>query len=112
MAKHDIIVIGASAGGVESLTELVSELPKDFPASIFIVQHLSPHRESALPNILQRVSKLPVSLASDQQSISKNRIFVAPPDKHLILENNHVKLFRGPKENHSRPSIDVLFRSA
>jgi two-component system, chemotaxis family, protein-glutamate methylesterase/glutaminase len=112
MANHDIVVIGASAGGIESLTKLVRELPKEFGASVFIVQHLSPHRESALPRILQRVSKLPVSLASDKQPVAKNKIFIAPPDKHLILENHHIKLFRGPKENHSRPSIDVLFRSA
>src|SRR5262245_61600153 len=99
MANHDIIVIGASAGGVESLTELISKLPENFPASIFIVQHLSPYRESALPRVLQRASKLPVANASNQQPISKNQIYLAPPDKHLILENNHIKLFRGPKEN-------------
>jgi two-component system, chemotaxis family, protein-glutamate methylesterase/glutaminase len=109
---HDIIVIGASAGGVESLTKLVGALPKNLAASIFIVQHLPPHRESMLPEILQRVSKLPVSRASDQQTISKNKILVAPPDKHLVVEDSHVRLFRGPHENHSRPSIDVLFRSA
>jgi two-component system, chemotaxis family, protein-glutamate methylesterase/glutaminase len=112
MANHDIVVIGASAGGVESLTKLVRQLPRTLPASVFIVQHMTPHRETSLPRILQRVSKLPVTLASDNLSIAKNKIFVAPPDKHLILENNHMKLFRGPKENHTRPSIDVLFRSA
>jgi two-component system, chemotaxis family, protein-glutamate methylesterase/glutaminase len=110
MANHDIVVIGASAGGIESLTKLVRELPRTLPASVFIVQHMSPHRESALPRILQRVSKLPVTVASDKLSIAKSKIFVAPPDKHLILENNQMKLFRGPKENHTRPSIDVLFR--
>jgi two-component system, chemotaxis family, protein-glutamate methylesterase/glutaminase len=112
MANYDIVVIGASAGGVESLTRLVSKLPKDFSASVFIVLHMTPYRKSALPRILQRVSKLPVTAASDKQSISKNTIFVSPPDKHLILEDNHIKLSRGPKENHTRPSIDVLFRSA
>jgi two-component system chemotaxis response regulator CheB len=112
MAKRDIIVIGASAGGVESLTKLLRGLPEEFPASVFIVQHLSPHRESILPDILQRASKLPVSSPNNKEKFRKGHIYVAPPDKHLILENNHMNLVHGPKENHSRPSVDVLFRSA
>ncbi len=112
MSKRDIIVVGASAGGVGALTKLISGLPKDFPASIFVVQHLLPHRESALPDVLQRVSKLPVCSPAPQEKIQRGHIYIAPPDKHLILENNHINLVHGPKENHSRPSVDVLFRSA
>lgn len=112
MAKHDIVVIGASAGGVRSLQQLVKHLPEDLPASVFIVQHLSPHKESSLPQILQRESKLPVSLAEPEMQIEKSHVYVAPPDRHLILENNHMKLVHGPRENYSRPSVDVLFRSA
>jgi two-component system, chemotaxis family, protein-glutamate methylesterase/glutaminase len=112
MAKHDIIVVGASAGGVDALKKLIQGLPEDFPASIFIVQHLSPHRESTLPDILQRVSKLPVSSPAPKEKIQPGHIYIAPPDKHLIIENSHMNLIHGPKENHSRPSVDVLFRSA
>jgi len=112
MSKHDIIVVGASAGGIDALKKLIQGLPKDFPASIFVVQHLSPHRESTLPDILQRVSKLPVSSPDHQKKIQQGHIYIAPPDKHLVLENSHMNLVHGPKENHSRPSVDVLFRSA
>jgi two-component system, chemotaxis family, protein-glutamate methylesterase/glutaminase len=112
MAKHDIIVVGASAGGVDALKKLIQGLPEDFPASIFVVQHLSPHRESILPQILQRASKLPVLSPDHQEKIQQGHIYIAPPDRHLILENNHMNLVHGPKENHSRPSVDVLFRSA
>jgi two-component system chemotaxis response regulator CheB len=97
---------------VESLQKLLSGLPKNLPASIFIVQHLLPHKASNLPQILQRESKLPVSSPKPEQKIERSHIYVAPPDRHLILENNHMKLVHGPRENYARPSVDVLFRSA
>jgi two-component system, chemotaxis family, protein-glutamate methylesterase/glutaminase len=112
MAEYDVVVVGASAGGVETLIKLIEKLPKAFPAPVLIVQHLSPHRPSTLPYILGRVSKLPVVAATNLQRIEPGRIYVAPPDRHLIIEDDHLKVIRGPKENFSRPSVDVLFRSA
>src|SRR5262245_6113851 len=112
MAEFNLVVIGASAGGVETLIKLIEKLPEDFPAAVLIVQHLSPHRPSTLPYILGRSSKLPVLSATNLEPIKPGHIYVAPPDQHLIIEDGHLRLVRGPKENFSRPSVDVLFRSA
>src|SRR5689334_10120627 len=112
MPTRDIIVIGASAGGVQALSNLVSELPGHVPAAVFIVLHVASHAPSLLPSILARESKLPVSHAIDGEAISGGRIYVAPPDHHLLVEDERVKLVRGPTENLHRPSIDTLFRSA
>ena len=109
---RDIIVMGASAGGVQALISLVSDLPKDLPAAVFIVLHVPANAPSLLPDILARGSRLPVKHATDDEPIARGTIYVAPPDHHLMMENGHVKLVRGPKENLHRPSIDALFRSA
>jgi two-component system, chemotaxis family, protein-glutamate methylesterase/glutaminase len=112
MATRDIIVIGASAGGVQALTQLVGTLPRKIPAAIFIVLHVSANAPSLLPAILARETDLSISHAVDGEPIVRGRICVAPPDHHLLIENRYVKLVRGPKENLHRPSIDALFRSA
>ncbi len=112
MATRDTIVIGASAGGVQVLSTLVADLPQDLPAAVFIVLHVSPNVPSLLPEILARESKLHVSHAVDGEPIKHGRVYVAPPDQHLIIEESRVKLVHGPKENLHRPSIDALFRSA
>jgi two-component system chemotaxis response regulator CheB len=112
MATRDTIVIGASAGGVQALTHLVSALPADLPAAVFIVLHVSANAPSFLPEILQRETNLKVSHGVDGERIERGRIYVAPPDLHLLIEDDHLKLVRGPKENLHRPSIDALFRSA
>jgi two-component system, chemotaxis family, protein-glutamate methylesterase/glutaminase len=112
MAELKVVVVGASEGGVETLIKLIEKLPKDFPAAVLIVQHLSPHRPSMLPYILSRSSKLAVSAATNLETIKPGHIYVAPPDQHLIIEDGNLRLVRGPKENFSRPSVDVLFRSA
>ncbi|RAK00531.1 two-component system chemotaxis response regulator CheB [Larkinella arboricola] len=112
MAKRDIIVIGASAGGVYALKELVAGLPADFGASIFIVQHVSPHAPSLLPKILEHVGYLPVHHPEDGELVQPGHIYVAPPDHHLLIEYDQVIVKKGPKENRFRPSIDALFRSA
>ena len=111
-ALTPIVAIGASAGGVAALTELVSALPADLAAAVFIVLHLPPHSRSELPAILQRVTRLPVAAASDGEPIVAGRIRVAPPDRHLVLESGHVRLTRSPRECRARPAVDVLFRSA
>jgi two-component system chemotaxis response regulator CheB len=112
MATRDIIVVGASAGGVEVLSTLVTALPADLPAAVFIVLHLSAEWPSFLPRILGREAKLPVRHAINGEPINRGRVYVAPPDLHLLVEGEHVKLVHGPKENLHRPSVDTLFRSA
>jgi two-component system chemotaxis response regulator CheB len=107
-----VIVIGASAGGVEALTRLVSGLPADLDAAVFVVLHMPPFARSRLPEILERVGRLPAATAVDGQPIEPGRIYVAPPDRHLLVRRDHVTLSADPRENHSRPAIDPLFRSA
>jgi two-component system chemotaxis response regulator CheB len=109
---RDIIVIGASAGGVQALSALVATLPGNLPAAVFIVLHIPAEHPSLLPNILSRDAKMQVAHARNAERIEYGRIYVAPPDKHLLIEGSHVKLVHGPRENFHRPSIDTLFRSA
>ncbi|MFD1874574.1 chemotaxis protein CheB [Hymenobacter bucti] len=106
------MVIGASAGGVAALLELVKTLPTDFPAPVFIVQHVGAHSPSILPELLSRVTPLAVKHADDGEKFAAGTIYVAQPDHHLLLEAGAVLVKRGPKENRFRPSIDALFRSA
>jgi two-component system, chemotaxis family, protein-glutamate methylesterase/glutaminase len=112
MPQRDIIVIGASAGGVEALRELVSQFPAGFPAAIFAVIHMYPRTRSFLPDILTRAGCLPAIQPEDGDAIEHGKIYLAPPDRHLILERDHVDLSSGPKEQHQRPCINVTFRSA
>src|SRR3989440_3321854 len=112
MPGHDIIVIGASAGGVEALIKLAGQLPADLPASIFIVLHIPAQSPSLLPDILGRSGRLKAVHPQNGESIAPGRIYIAPPDHHLLVTLGHVHVMRGPKENRHRPSIDVLFRSA
>lgn len=109
---HDILVIGASAGGVHALSHIVSELPRDLPAAVFIVQHVAPYGKSAMPSILSRAGPLPAVHPPDDAPIEAGRIYVAPPDHHLVIEAGRVRLSRAPSENGHRPSVDVLFRTA
>jgi two-component system chemotaxis response regulator CheB len=112
MPVHDIVVIGASAGGVEALVQLVGGLPKDLPAAVCIVLHLPAHGSSVMPLILDRAKTLPACHAADQQPIERGHVYVAPPDHHLHVERGYLRLTRGPSENGVRPSVDPLFRTA
>jgi two-component system chemotaxis response regulator CheB len=112
VANRDIIVIGASAGGVEALRDICAGLPSDIPAAIFIVWHMPSHSLGILPQMLQPISSLPVVNAIHDQAIVPGAITVAPPDHHLLLENGRVRLTQGPRENRFRPAVDPLFRSA
>lgn len=112
MAGQDIIVVGASAGGVEALSTVVGDLPEDLPAAVFIVLHIGPHSPTALPRILGRRTKLPVDHPPDGAKIERGRVYVAAPDHHMVLSEGRVRLANGPRENGHRPSVDTLFRSA
>lgn len=112
MAERNIVVIGCSVGGVEALQVIAAGLPEDFPAAILAVLHLAPQTHSVLPEILNRAGPLPAKHPADGEQIRDGHIYVAPPDRHLIIEDGKVMLSRGPKENRHRPSLDPLFRSA
>ena len=109
---RDIVVIGASAGGVEALKLLVAQLPADIPASLFVVLHLPPEGRSVLPDILQRSGVLPASHPVDGETFERHHVYVAPPDQHLELEDSVIRLSGGPRENGYRPAIDRLFTTA
>jgi two-component system chemotaxis response regulator CheB len=109
---RDIIVIGASAGGVGALSGVIEYLPPDLPAAVFVVLHLAPHGRSALPSILGRSGCLPASHPTTGEAIEPGRIYIAPPDHHLAIDGDKVILSRNASENGHRPAIDVLFRTA
>jgi two-component system chemotaxis response regulator CheB len=112
MGKRNIIVIGASAGGFEALKTIVKDLPPDLDASIFIVWHMSPTIRGVLPDVLNKLQTVYAANAYDKEAIVPSRIYVAPPDHHLLVEEGYVRITRGPKENRFRPAVDPLFRSA
>jgi two-component system, chemotaxis family, protein-glutamate methylesterase/glutaminase len=112
MANKDIVVIGASYGGIEALKVLVSGLPEGFHASVFLVQHRRSTAPGLLPLILMKAGPLPASFPADFEPIERGHIYVAPPDCHMMLERGLVRLTHDPKEKHVRPAIDALFRSA
>lgn len=112
MANRDIVVVGASAGGVEALSILIANLPPDLPAAVLIAWHCAPFTRSALPEILERAGKLAVAHAIHGERVRSGKVYVAPPDHHMVLEEQRVRLTRGPRENRFRPAIDPLFRSA
>lgn len=109
--ESSIVVIGASAGGIQALLEVIAELPATYASSIFIVVHVGTAR-SLLPTILSRGSQLAASHASDGEQFVAGHIYVAPPDFHMLVREDRIELSHGPRENHSRPAVDPLFRSA
>jgi two-component system chemotaxis response regulator CheB len=107
-----VVVVGASAGGVQALKTLAAGLPPDLSAPVAIVLHVSPRSESRLPQILSRAGPLPALHAEDGEPLYAGRIYIAPPDRHLLLEDGRCAVVRGPREHRTRPAIDPLFRSA
>ena len=112
MAKRDIVVIGASAGGIGAFKKIVRGLPKNFPASVFIVWHTAPNITSLLAKILERETPLKVIEPFDGERVETGAIYVSRPDHHLLIEDGLVRVTKGPKENRFRPAVDPLFRSA
>jgi two-component system chemotaxis response regulator CheB len=112
MSQHDIIVIGASAGGLEPLSAIVDALPADLSACVLIVVHTRADSIGGLPGILERSSRLPVRFAKDGDPLKVGHIFVARPDFQLIVTPERLRVVHGPRENGFRPAIDPLFRTA
>jgi two-component system, chemotaxis family, protein-glutamate methylesterase/glutaminase len=112
MEIHDIIVIGASSGGIEALSRLLPTIPQDIPAAILVVVHTAPNGPGYLASILQRNSRLHVVSADDGAEIKRGTVYVAVPNRHLRVSDGKIQLGAGPLENRVRPAIDVLFRSA
>jgi two-component system chemotaxis response regulator CheB len=112
MAPNDIIVVGGSAGALPILQRIVKDFPDNFPAAIFVVLHLSPDAPSHLGEIVNRAGSLYADFAKNDEQIVASRIYIAPPDRHLVISDGKVQLTQDARENRSRPAIDILFRSA
>jgi two-component system chemotaxis response regulator CheB len=109
---RDIIVIGASAGGLDAIRKLVAGFPADLPAAVFVTIHVTQKSDGILPAIITSSGPLVAAHPQDGESIRNGRIYVAPPDYHLLIRQGHVHLGHGPRENLQRPGINVMFRSA
>jgi two-component system chemotaxis response regulator CheB len=107
-----LVVIGASTGGFELIKEIVSKLPGDLNAAIFIVWHISSATSGILPQVLNRYQTLQAHHGYDGEPIRPRRIYIAPSDHHMLIDEGFIRITRGPKENRFRPAIDPLFRSA
>lgn len=112
MAARDIVVMGASAGGIQTLMSLARELPADLPVSIFLVVHTSPSSPGVLPTLLARAGLFSAEFAIDGEKPQHGRFYVAPADSHLLFRDQLIHLAHGPKENGFRPAVDPLFRTA
>lgn len=110
--KRDTVVLGASAGGIEALRRLLPAFEAGTDASVFVVQHLQADGKSVLDAVLSRATPYRVGFARDGEAIVPRRVYLAPPDHHLLVDADNVRLMRGARENRSRPAIDPLFRSA
>ena len=112
LVRHDVVVIGGSAGSHEVLKTVLAPLPANLPAAVFLITHTYHRTLSFLAPLLRRFSNLPVELARDGAHIESGRVYIAPPDHHMLLAKDHIHLSRGPKEGLHRPSINATFRSA
>jgi two-component system chemotaxis response regulator CheB len=110
--NRDLVVIGASAGGVEALKRVVSGIPPGLPAAVCVVLHLAPGSHSALAHILERAGPLPCCSAVDGAALRTAEIVVAPPDRHLVIEGRVARLTEEAPESGHRPAVNALFRSA
>ena len=112
MPIEHLVVVGASSGGIEAVSQVVAGLPPDLPAPICVVLHVAPESPGVLHRILASAGRLPAEIAEDGDRLQPGRIYVAPSDHHLLVEPGTLRVTRGPRENRFRPAIDPLFRSA
>jgi two-component system, chemotaxis family, protein-glutamate methylesterase/glutaminase len=111
-SAFDLVAIASSAGGLRALTEVLSGLTADFPASIAVVQHLDPRHRSLMADILNRQSRLPIKQAEDGDRVQPGAVFIAPPDRHLLVNaDGTLALSRTELVHFVRPSADLLFES-
>lgn len=111
--RPSFVVIGTSAGGENALVQVFKSLPSGFPGAVLVVTHVGPHRDLGwLAEHLTRAGQLTVKVAKDGEPIRQGAAYLAPAGTHLLVERDHLRLGQGPLEQHSRPAIDVLFRSA
>lgn len=111
MANRDVLAIGTSAGGVEALIFIAQRFPREFPAAILVTIHLPSYARSGLDDLLTRTGPLPAQFARDGDPVKTGHIYIAPPDRHLLLDGERMSLGEGPRENNSRPAIDPMLRS-
>lgn len=107
-----LVVIGASAGGVDAVMHVLRDLPKDFPVPILAVIHMTVQSGMYFPIIVNEPTTLPIRFAQDLETAKPGKVYLAPPDRHLVIERNTLRVVHGFKENLARPAIDPLFRSA
>jgi two-component system, chemotaxis family, protein-glutamate methylesterase/glutaminase len=112
MQNRRIVVVGASAGGIDALRVLAAALPPDFAAPVCVVVHTAPQSPGILHEILARAGSLPAISPRNRERLLPGRIYVAPPDCHLLVEPGRLRVTKGPRENRFRPAIDPLFRTA
>lgn len=112
MAGYGVVAVGGSAGGIEALLELVARLPADLPAAVLVTVHVGENTRSALPQVLTRAGRLPVAHARHGEPLRPGRVYVAPPDFHLLTAAGVARLSSGPRVNRHRPAVDVMFASA
>ncbi|RCW65210.1 chemotaxis protein CheB [Pseudorhodoferax soli] len=110
-AAYNVIVVGASAGGVDAMLKIAGHLPANFPAPILLVQHLGAH-PSALPDLLAYKGPNRAKFGEPGEVPEPGVIYVAPSDSHMLIEHGRIRVWKGPKIHHTRPAIDPLFRSA
>ncbi|MGA9139003.1 MAG: chemotaxis protein CheB [Methanocella sp.] len=111
MGNFEVVAIGASAGGLKALMEVLSRIPADLPASVLIVQHLDPRHKSLLVELLQRHCEIRIKEAVNDEAIEKSVVYVAPPDRHLLLTDGKMSLTSTAFVHFSRPSVDLLLES-
>src|SRR5262249_3279542 len=110
--RRDIVVIGASLGGIDAISRLLARIEPGFPGAMLVALHRSPYHESSLAQVLARGTEHDVKEPEDGDAIEASRVYVAPGDRHLLVEHDVLRVVRGPKEHFTRPAIDPLFRSA
>lgn len=110
--QFPVIAVGGSAGSLDALGKFLRDLPDGLPAALCVALHVPPYSKSAVPNILSRISGLPADHVNGPMALCPGRVYVAPPDFHMVFEDSVVRPDHGPRVNRHRPSIDVMLRSA